>query len=459
MAESISATGLTHQRPEFYQTITPRRGSVLASPTIGPAAKPDYFFHWLRDSAIVMDALALAIERGDESRASLRHLRDFVAFSRTISGLDGPSRLAAQGVGATSDPELARYLRSEPELRSIVGDRALAEARVNPDATLDSLKWARPQYDGPALRAATLMRRMALFEQDAPQEARALLRDDLACTLAHVDEPCYDIWEYRFGHHYHTRVVCLGALTGAQALAPDLGLEAEQAGLEGAIARLRHGLDHHWRSEEGFYLSAIKGTETISDLDLDSAVVLAVVEAGIASGRHSVLDPRVHATLARLEQLFEGEFPINAGLAPGEAPLIGRFRGDGYYGGGVFLFGALAAAQVYYRLAGHVRAEGNLPADADNRLFLERCGVSGLGARGPLVAFFVGEGRREAAARLRMRGDSILRALARRLPEDGEMPEQLDKATGAPASARNLSWSYAAFISAVAARQAALADP
>ena len=117
MAESISATGLTHQRPEFYQTITPRRGSVLASPTTGPAAKPDYFFHWLRDSAIVMDALALAIERGDESRASLRHLRDFVAFSRTISRLDGPSRLAAQGVGATSDPELARYLRSEPELR------------------------------------------------------------------------------------------------------------------------------------------------------------------------------------------------------------------------------------------------------------------------------------------------------------------------------------------------------
>ena len=59
---------------------------------------------------------------------------------------------------------------------------------------------------------------------------------------------------------------------------------------------------------------------------------------------------------------------------------------------------------------------------------------------------------------MRMRAAIRFGALARRLPEDGEMPEQLDKATGAPASARNLAWSYAAFIGAVAARDAALAE-
>jgi glucoamylase len=452
MAESISATGLTHVRPEFGQKMTPRRGSVVASPTIGPDARPDYFFHWLRDSAVVIEALALAVERGHADRARLRELRDFVAFSREIGRLDGPALLAAQGAGETTDPELARYLRSDIELETVVGPSALAEARVNPDGTLDILKWARPQTDGPALRALALMRRRLLFEQDRPEEARALLGDDIGFVLDRCGEPCYDIWEYRFGHHYQTRLVCLAALEQAAAAAEALGLAAETAARCAAAAlKLRRDLDHHWDAAQGFYLSAVKGTRTPSDADLDSAAIVAVVQAGLVSGRHSALDPRVQATLARLEELFAREFPIN-GLGPGEAPLLGRFRGDGYYGGGVFLFVALAAAELYYRLAGHIRAHGSLWAETDNRLFLARCGLAALSDRGPEVALPEGEERRGVAACFRARGDSILRALARRLPPSGEMPEQLDRANGAPASARNLAWSYAAYISAYSAR-------
>ncbi|MBY6243828.1 glycoside hydrolase family 15 protein [Methylosinus sp. Sm6] len=455
MAASISAVGLTHMRPEFRQSITPRRGSVVASPTVGAAARPDYFFHWLRDSAVVVEALAIAIERGFTDRERLRDLGDFVDFSLEIGRLDGPARLAAEGPGETTDAELARYLRSETELETVVGDRVLAEARVNPDATLDILKWARPQVDGPALRALALMRRRPLFEQNRPEAARALLRGDIAFLLDRFDEPSYDVWEYRFGHHYNARLLCLAALE--RAAAQDAGLGLDAARCDEAARRLRRDLDHHWNVEDGFYLSAIKGTETRSDADLDSAVVLAVAQAGRAGARHSALDPRAQATLARLEQLFAREFPINSGLAPEAAPLPGRFRGDGYYGGGVFLFVAFAAAEIYYRLAGHIRAEGTCRADADNRLFLERCGLDALAAQGPDVFLPQGEERRDIAARLRDRGDSILRRLAELLPDTGEMPEQLDKTTGAPASARNLAWSYAAHIFAVAAREDSLA--
>ena len=47
-------------RERFGQVIVPKKGSVVASPV--PASydpDPDYFFHWYRDSAIVMDALRL----------------------------------------------------------------------------------------------------------------------------------------------------------------------------------------------------------------------------------------------------------------------------------------------------------------------------------------------------------------------------------------------------------------
>ena len=44
----------------FVQIIVPKPGSVVASPVLAAYdPEPDYFFHWYRDSALVMDALRL----------------------------------------------------------------------------------------------------------------------------------------------------------------------------------------------------------------------------------------------------------------------------------------------------------------------------------------------------------------------------------------------------------------
>lgn len=458
MGKSISATGLTRRREEFFQEITPKRGSVVASPTIDADIQPDYFFHWLRDSALVMNALALAVERGYAADTAFRHLQDFVEFSLETNRLDGRVQVAAKGVGETSRPELARYLRSRHELEAVVGERVLSEARYNPDGSLDILKWARPQCDGPALRALTLLRHMPLFERRDARAARELLRADLSFARAHVCEPCYDIWEHRFGHHYHTRVVSLAALTRGAAWARGADQSSDAALYEAAAGELRRELDYHWNAEDGFYLSAIKATRVPADVDLDSATILAVANAGLPSGRHSVVDPRVQATLERLEDLFASLFPINRSLEPGEAPLLGRFRGDGYFGGGVFIISALAAAESYYRLARHIRRGGTLLVDEDNQRFLERCGLWELRKRGPEAAFDDINERRAVAARFGARGDSILKALSRHTPPSGELSEQLDKASGEPASAQNLAWSYAAFVTAFAAREKSLQE-
>src|SRR5579872_7169688 len=63
MLESVSAVHLVKRRPPFGQTIRPVLGSVLASPALAAYdPDPDYFFHWLRDSAVVMDAVGILIE-------------------------------------------------------------------------------------------------------------------------------------------------------------------------------------------------------------------------------------------------------------------------------------------------------------------------------------------------------------------------------------------------------------
>src|SRR5205807_10367325 len=87
---AISATHLVKERRGFGQTIRPAPGSVLASTALGSSdPDPDYFFHWLRDSALVIDALRHVIAEGAFAGEGLSRFKEFVAFSHALNRLDG----------------------------------------------------------------------------------------------------------------------------------------------------------------------------------------------------------------------------------------------------------------------------------------------------------------------------------------------------------------------------------
>ncbi len=54
----------------------------------------------------------------------------------------------------------------------------------------------------------------------------------------------------------------------------------------------------------------------------------------------------------------------------------------------------------------------------------------------------------------RARGDAYLETVRAFTPDSGDLSEQFDQTNGVQTSARHLAWSYAAFLTAVAARQA-----
>jgi glucoamylase len=63
-----------------------------------------------------------------------------------------------------------------------------------------------------------------------------------------------------------------------------------------------------------------------------------------------------------------------------------------------------------------------------------------------------------AGARAQLeRGDAFLETVRSFTPPSGDLSEQFDQNTGAQSSARQLAWSYAAFISCIAARRAVVA--
>src|SRR4051812_28309101 len=99
-----------------------RPGVVVASPQ---RKNPDYFFHWIRDSALVMDVIAKVHGRTEAMTPEKLQLRklllDFTDFSRQ-------NQLAPALTG-------------------------LGEPKFNVDGSAFTGPWARPQNDGPALRA------------------------------------------------------------------------------------------------------------------------------------------------------------------------------------------------------------------------------------------------------------------------------------------------------------------
>ena len=128
---------------------------------------------------------------------------------------------------------------------------------------------------------------------------------------------------------------------------------------------------------------------------------------------------------------------------------MGRYANDRYYSGGAYFFATLAAAEFYFRLAAALRAGGRIADTRENRRFLQRLGAAQASVEGAT-----------AATLAMQRGDALLRTVQQYTPVGGELSEQFDRTTGVETSARHLSWSYAAFITAAASRaQACRATP
>lgn len=411
MSLVVSATSLVKTRTGFAQTVRPVKGSVLAAPNVADTP-PDYFFHWLRDSAVVMDAALILIRNDVNADMWRQNFEDFVAFSLSLRDLSGSQFLAEAGdFRKNMHPDFLQFVRPDDEIAAIEGDRIHGDVRYSADGQIDFIKWNRPQHDGPAARALVGMRAAkARISSTRKAEARLhdLIRGDLDYTLAHAAEPCYDIWEEEFALHYYTVLLQYAALASGSRWAVDRGEHDYGRCLGRASDELATQLDAFWSPEKGMFRSRIFPSGETSPKDPDFAVLMGVLHASLADGPHSIRDGRMIYTLGGLGVLFSNTLSINSNRSNGYA--YGRYSGDTYIGGGAWYPCTLAAAELFYRL-GMVKA-----------------------------------------------GDAIMAHVRENIPPTGEMSEQFDRNTGAQTSAQDLGWSYAAFITAWDARRTAITN-
>jgi glucoamylase len=416
MLQSFSRVDIVKSRPGFGHAIRPVKGSIVASHVLGDwNPEPDYFFHWFRDSAVIVDSLRLLFETGALGKEALGHLQDFVRFSLSLQTLDGRTLVATPAWRAKVTEDFVRFLRKDEELAAVHGDSVVAETRVNPDGTLDISSWTRPQHDGAPLRAVALLRwlQSKALSEALRGEIAQLLHFDLAFTYKYWHAPAFDMWEEEQGLHYHTLCVSAAALEAGAAWLESLGNRELARTYAAEAEKIRARLDEFWLPDLGIYRSRIVGSGTRSSKDLDISVVFAAIHSADDRPTHSVHDPKIHATLHRLEALFDADYPINHNRGMERGPAMGRYAGDKYFSGGAYYFSTLGAAELCYR---------------------------------------AGAGRSDAAA-WADRGDAYLATVRAYTPAEGALSEQFDQRTGEQTSAKHLAWSYAAFISCITARR------
>jgi glucoamylase len=242
-----------------------------------------------------------------------------------------------------------------------------------------------------------------------------LLGAHLEYTRRHWRESGFDIWEEEKGRHYYTLRAAATALgSGAEWYEERADNDAAAVCRADSLEILR-SLDGYWREGAQYYSSRVLDDNVASAKELDISVILAALHAGGDGESHSVFDPRMHATLAKLEALFDRDYAINRNRPATRAPAMGRYSGDVYYSGGAYYFSTLAAAEFCFRAA----------------------------ARSP------------DARELIKRGDAFLETVRAYTPPSGDLSEQFDQNNGVQRSAQQLAWSYAAFISCVDARRRA----
>ncbi|MDE2492033.1 MAG: glycoside hydrolase family 15 protein [Elusimicrobia bacterium] len=417
-------------------------GTVAASPS---RANPDYWYNWRRDAALTMRRIVALYESSSDPATKAKYLRmltDYAAFVRHEQTVPGPGGLGEPKYGMDGKPFTG--------------------------------PWGRPQDDGPAEEAGTLIELARAFLAAGRTDLAAGLwgdassgiKADLEYVSHHWQETSFDVWEEVKAHHLDTQIAQRDALREGAWLARRLGDDGAAGWYDEQAAAIDEQLGRYWNAAQGYLDSSLDqdGGLQGKDSGLDSAVILAAIHRLPVDGEaltpdesaaFSVVDPRILATAEALKARFRAEYAINGRPgAPGVA--IGRYPEDRYFGGNPWVLLTAAFAQLDYMAADEYIADGKIDVTAADAGFwsdlLGRPVAAGTSWRS-------GDGAFGAAIQaLKSDGDAELACVRLHANPDGSLSEQMDRDSGYMTSARDLTWNYAAMLSALSARDKLAAD-
>ncbi|KAK3253051.1 hypothetical protein CYMTET_37680 [Cymbomonas tetramitiformis] len=399
------------------------KGGVVAAPDHNTPGG-SYYYHWERDGALTMRALQEVTKDKNSIMGALK------AYTQWVLGRQ-----------AETDPH-GIDVRTEPKY-------------MLPDGAVFTGAWCRPQNDGPGLRATALMMfaehlsatggsdyvKEYLWTGDSSKYKGGAIKWDLDYVLSQYDSATCDLWEeVRSSDFFWNRVTMIKALHTGARFAITMSDTASANAYTALAAKLSEALyKEHWN---GDYIIEATNREK------DGAVIVGL-NTGYddALGMFAPTSAEVASTILEYNSAFCTEYAINrADTSSGVGGVLyGRYPGDVYAGGNPWVLTTAALAQLFYRAASFTSEHG-VPAMAALDKWAKALNVDSMPS-----------GKDDVAGVFLEAGDSVLLRLRKHVvADDGHLDEQIDRNDGHQMSARDLTWSYAEVLNAMAHREAAV---
>jgi glucoamylase len=404
------------------------KGTVIASPS---RANPDYFYHWVRDAALVMNTVfeaALKETNQDRKETLFNVVYDYVARVKNN--------------------------------QLVSGFWNLGEPKYHVDGRAFTGPWGRPQHDGPGLRAITLINfaNYLLNKGDAEYVASNLyspvlpalspIKQDLEYVAQHWNKQGFDYWEEVMGLHFSTAMSHRKALIQGAQLARRLGDVHAAVYYESVAKNVEFLINKFWSDEKAFIQATLFQTRGVSKSQLDISVILGVHHGDNNDGFYSVGHPLVLKTITKIENTFRSLYQINSTASESIGNSIGRYPEDTYNGyrtddvGHGWFLATFAMAEFHLRLAKNLERKYYLTNTTFYCSLIKLSNCEDL-IYNPLIY------KTAIIKALRTKANAFFNRSDIHAANDGRMSEQIIRYYGYMEGAKDLTWSYASHISAL----------
>ena len=367
----------------------------------------------------------MCFKRGSTDRSE--GVRDAAITTNTL--VDIWSRDPTSKLSSSISTSLAAYANLQAKLQrsknpsgSFEDDLSgLGEPKFRVDGSPFTGEWGRPQRDGPALRAITLISYLRAHNASHPSlwntregddfydrlysaemPARSIIKADLEYVSHNWDQTSYDLWEEVEGMHFYVAMVQLRALREGAQLASAFGDGGAAEWYAKQAEQMRKYVRRFWNKNKGHLVETLWSRRS----GLDCGVLLASLHAlpsrevgGAADAMFPPWSDEVLVTLSELVKDQTERFPINSKPSAGvtgddndeedgdkddeekeEAAFVawvmeGQLQGtgigrypedvyDGYTtgaaGGNPWFLCTSTAAEILYRAASHFSTSSNI---------------------------------------------------------------------------------------------------
>ncbi|KAF8603724.1 glucoamylase [Ceratobasidium sp. AG-I] len=401
-------------------------GVVIASPS---TSNPDYVYAWTRDSSLVFKLLVDQYVGGRDTTLQTQ-IQNWVASQGRIQQVSNPSGTVSTG--------------------------GLGEPKFNIDETAFTGAWGRPQRDGPALRATTMMTYGTYLGATNSYTTATIwpfVKLDLDYVAGNWNNTGFDLWEEVSGSSFFTIAAQHRALRQGAAFATSLGDSTRATTYTTQAANLLCFLQSFWNPTALFASANVNGGSVVRS-GLDANTILASIHTFDPSAGCSAItfQPCSDVALANHKAVvdsFRGTlYTINSGKAANAAVAVGRYKEDSYYNGNPWYLCTLAAAEQLYDALTQWNTLGQIPVTATSLAFFQQFSSSITAGNYTSTSTQY----TTLTTAIKTYADGFVAIVQQYIGTNGALAEQFLKTTGAPTSASDLTWSYASALTAFEAR-------